>query len=39
MPNKKAKRAKQLRRKLNKQWANEGRTKRQHKRWLKKQNK
>jgi len=39
MPNKQAKRAKQARRKLNKKWASEGRTKKQHKKWLKKKEK
>ena len=36
MPNRKAKDRKQKRQKLNKKWAIEGRTAKQHKKWLKK---
>tara|TARA_R110002020_G_scaffold417380_1_gene626511 strand:+ start:1150 stop:1272 length:123 start_codon:yes stop_codon:yes gene_type:complete len=38
MPNKKAKMNKMKRRKLNAKWSREGRTAKQHKKWLKKQN-
>jgi len=38
MPNQKAKTRKQQKIKLNKKWATEGRTARQHKKWLEKQN-
>jgi hypothetical protein len=39
MPNRKAKAKKQTRKKLNQKWSSEGRTKKQHKKWLKKQKK
>tara|TARA_B100000029_G_scaffold492611_1_gene554090 strand:+ start:455 stop:598 length:144 start_codon:yes stop_codon:yes gene_type:complete len=37
MPNRKAKDRKQKRLKLNEKWKREGRTAKQHKKWLKKQ--
>lgn len=37
MPNSKAKQRKQKRLKLNEKWKKEGRTAKQHKKWLKKQ--
>ena len=37
MPNRKAKDRKRNRRKLNERWAKEGRTAKQHKKWLSKQ--
>ena len=37
MPNRKAKIRKQRRRELDKKWATEGRTAKQHKKWLAKQ--
>ena len=37
MPNRKAKVRKQRRRELDKKWATEGRTAKQHKKWLAKQ--
>tara|TARA_Y100001963_G_C6744066_1_gene430605 strand:+ start:1281 stop:1403 length:123 start_codon:yes stop_codon:yes gene_type:complete len=38
MPNKESKQAKRTRLRLNAKWKAEGRTKKQHQRWLKKRN-